>query len=347
MSVDSTIETQIERLRETVSDTQALYREVCVLLFFRYGMTPTANKLYQLVRKGSMSAPAEALRTFWEDLREKSRVRIEQPDLPDDVKIAAGELVSQLWTQARAAADQQLEALHQAASGSVRSAQEAQQAAERETLACRQALDQAQQQLSDAGAQVLQLEKAASAQLAHHDALIHRLSQAEKQHSALEAALEAARRDFSDELEKQREALRLAEDRLVGTEKRALMEIERERQAAHLAQQEAAKMQLAQQAAAERQRLEIAEIQRANSEMTERLTQKLGVAEGRQQALQERLQQIDGQLAAAQQQSQAKDSQIALLQREIELREQRIKALEADASQRIPPRRRKNVFPGT
>ncbi len=36
-----------------------LYREVCGLLFFRYGVTPTANKLYSLVRKGSMGTPAE------------------------------------------------------------------------------------------------------------------------------------------------------------------------------------------------------------------------------------------------------------------------------------------------
>lgn len=35
------------------------------MLFFRYGITPTANKLYQLVRKGSMSAPSEALTRFW------------------------------------------------------------------------------------------------------------------------------------------------------------------------------------------------------------------------------------------------------------------------------------------
>ncbi|GAB3552032.1 hypothetical protein GCM10027343_37040 [Noviherbaspirillum agri] len=53
-----------------------------MLLFFRYGITPTTNKLYQLVRKGSMSAPAEALNKFWEDLRDKSRVRIEHRDLP-------------------------------------------------------------------------------------------------------------------------------------------------------------------------------------------------------------------------------------------------------------------------
>ena len=69
--------TDIERLREEFTQTQDLYREVCALLFFRYGLTPTANKLYQLVRKGSMTAPADALNKFWEDLREKSRVRIE------------------------------------------------------------------------------------------------------------------------------------------------------------------------------------------------------------------------------------------------------------------------------
>ncbi|MFD2272575.1 DNA-binding protein [Undibacterium arcticum] len=56
----------IDRLREQFPQTQDLYREVCVAMFFRYGMTPTANKLYQLVRKGSMSAPAEALNRFWE-----------------------------------------------------------------------------------------------------------------------------------------------------------------------------------------------------------------------------------------------------------------------------------------
>lgn len=63
---------EIEKLREQFPNTQDLYREVCTLLFFRYGTAPTANKLYQLVRKGSMSAPAEALNKFWSDLRERA-----------------------------------------------------------------------------------------------------------------------------------------------------------------------------------------------------------------------------------------------------------------------------------
>jgi hypothetical protein len=63
-----------------------------VLLFFRHGITPTANRLYQLVRKGSMSAPADALARFWATLREKSRVRIEHPDLPAELQSATGDL---------------------------------------------------------------------------------------------------------------------------------------------------------------------------------------------------------------------------------------------------------------
>lgn len=67
-------------------------------------MTPTANKLYQYVRKGSMSAPAEALSKFWLELRDKSRIRIEHPDMPDGLKDAAGNFMGELWSQAQAAA---------------------------------------------------------------------------------------------------------------------------------------------------------------------------------------------------------------------------------------------------
>jgi hypothetical protein len=49
---------------------------VCALLFFRFGQTPTANRLYQLVKRGSMGTPAAVLGEFWTELREKSRVRI-------------------------------------------------------------------------------------------------------------------------------------------------------------------------------------------------------------------------------------------------------------------------------
>jgi hypothetical protein len=44
------------------------------LLFFRHGITRITNMLYQFLRRGTMSTPAEALAKFWEDLHSKARV---------------------------------------------------------------------------------------------------------------------------------------------------------------------------------------------------------------------------------------------------------------------------------
>jgi len=85
MSTETEILSEVEALKERFSDTRALYREVCALLFFRHGITPTANKLYQYVRKGSMSTPTEALAKFWDELRSKARIEIDHPDLPADI----------------------------------------------------------------------------------------------------------------------------------------------------------------------------------------------------------------------------------------------------------------------
>src|SRR6201996_2806171 len=111
VAADAALATEIERLKAAFPKTRELYREVCALLFFRFGITPTANRLYQLVKRGSMSTPTQVLGEFWTELREKSRVRIEHPDLPADLGAAAGELVATLWTRATAAADTALDAL--------------------------------------------------------------------------------------------------------------------------------------------------------------------------------------------------------------------------------------------
>lgn len=97
---DPRIAADVEALRTRCEDTRELYREVCALLFFRYGITPTANRLYQYVRKGSMGTPSEVLARFWADLRERARVRIERPDLPEALRDAAGAMVHDLWTRA-------------------------------------------------------------------------------------------------------------------------------------------------------------------------------------------------------------------------------------------------------
>jgi len=111
VNLEGQIQEEVDALREQFSNTRDLYREVCALLFFRYGITPTTNKLYQFVRKGSMSVPTEALSNFWKELREKSKTRIEQPDLPEDIGNMAGGMMAKIWSKAQLSAQESLATL--------------------------------------------------------------------------------------------------------------------------------------------------------------------------------------------------------------------------------------------
>lgn len=168
---ETRIAADIEELRRRCADTRTLYREVCGLLFFRYGITPTANRLYQYVRKGSMGTPAQVLGQFWEDLRERTRVRIDHPDLPDVLKQSAAELVSGLWTQARQEALRSLDARAAEAGEAVEAARLEAAAARTEAQAARGERDGMRARL-DASERALAGERAAGAELARELATI-------------------------------------------------------------------------------------------------------------------------------------------------------------------------------
>ena len=261
----------IDALRGQFPHTQDLYREVCVLLFFRYGITPTTNKLYQLVRKGSMSAPAEALNRFWEDLRDKSRVRIEHPDLPESLKTAAGELVATLWSSAQGAAQEGLAALRSEAQAQVAEARQAQEKAEGERDAARASHALVSQTLEQAHARIGELEQAVAARDATIAALEGQVQNARGENAGLLQKLEEARRDFGLELEKLRSAANLAEERFRASEARALMEIDRERMTALKLQKELDAARAATEQATERHRAEVSDLNQQSGNLRHRI----------------------------------------------------------------------------
>jgi len=229
---------EIDQLRAQFPRTQELYREVCVLLFFRHGITPTANRLYQLVKKGSMSAPAEALTRFWTNLREKSRVRIEHPDLPAELQSATGELAAALWTRAVDMAQGQLATAQLEAQRAVADAQVRQAQAEAERDQLRQELTGSASALDGAQTRITELEQALAISVAAASTLQEQVRLAQQGEQQLQRALEAARHDFASELDKLRADGTLAQERLKAAETRALLEIDRERQAAARLQKE-------------------------------------------------------------------------------------------------------------
>ena len=236
--LNADIAQEIDRLRTQFPRTQELYREVCVLLFFRHGITPTANRLYQLVKKGSMSAPAEALTRFWATLREKSRVRIEHPDLPAELQSATGELAAALWTRAVDMAQDQLAAAQLEAQRLAADAQTRQAHAEAERDRLRQELTGSAAALDGAQTRITELEQALAISSAAASTLQDQLRLAQQGEQQLQRSLEAARHDFASELDKLRADGALAQERLKAAETRALLEIDRERQAAGRLQKE-------------------------------------------------------------------------------------------------------------
>ncbi|MFM0557854.1 DNA-binding protein [Paraburkholderia sediminicola] len=232
LSPDAALAAEIGRLKAAFPKTRELYREVCALMFFRYGITPTANRLYQLVRRGSMGTPTAVLGEFWADLREKSRVRIDHPDLPADLGAAAGELVATLWSRATASADAALDALRGELEVQRVEAQQSVAAARDELGRTESALEQRTAALLAAQVEIRELEKAQAEGHAQRQALEAELARNRAALAARDRELVEVREGFSRDLAKQREAAERAEERLGASEKRALLEIDRERSTA-------------------------------------------------------------------------------------------------------------------
>jgi chromosome segregation ATPase len=272
---------EIDRLKVDFPKTRELYREVCALLFFRFGVTPTANRLYQLVKRGSMSTPTQVLGEFWVELREKSRVRIEHPDLPTELQAAAGELVATLWTRSTASAQGALDALRAEVEAEKAAAQNTVTSMEGELSRTETALEQRTGALLAAQVRIQELEQSQAAGEATRWALESEIARQRDEIGARDRELVQARADFSGELDKLRAGAGLAEERLRASEKRALLEIERERTASARLQKE---LDAAARKAEQRDSRHLEEIRALQTQLGDERHQN-GIVEGNLKAL--------------------------------------------------------------
>jgi hypothetical protein len=247
----------VEALRSRYPNTQELYREVCAVMFFRYGLTPTANRLYQLVRKGSMSAPAEALTKFWAHLRERSRVTIEGPDLPESLRTGAGELLAALWRQAQEAAAASLQTLRNEAEARIVAAGRAAEAAEARSAALLEELA-AERAASAAGRdEVAALRHQLAASEALGGTLRQRVDDARKELNEQHAWFKTVERDHAGALDKLRAQLQLEREAGAAARRQATHERDREHAATQQLQQALDAERAAAVAAQERHRAEL------------------------------------------------------------------------------------------
>ena len=231
MTTETEIQSEVESLKARFSDTKALYREVCALLFFRHGITPTASKLYQYARRGSMSAPADALAKFWEELRAKARIEIDHPDLPEGLKVAAADAIAEIWRQASAAARAELAEVRIEARTDVTRA-------ETDLASCRRANEVSAAQVEALRQEIRGLEEVVrststelEAERRAHAGTAARMLELQRHHDELVGRQDALRSAFSADLAKTQGAVEAANARADAAERRALLEIDEERQA--------------------------------------------------------------------------------------------------------------------
>jgi len=236
------LQIEVEKLRGEFTETQDLYREVCVLLFFRYGITPTANKLYQYVRRGSMSAPADALNKFWSELREKSRVRIERPDIPENISTLAGDLIANLWNEAQKAAQAGFSELVDNATSEILKYRLQSEVAEQKSKENRQLLTETQAELENALKRLSETENLRQVDintLAHKEKSLKSL---ENEKSFLEIELTKGQANFLAQVDKLHDSLKISDQRFRALESKALLDVDRERQRAAMLAKEISRL---------------------------------------------------------------------------------------------------------
>lgn len=224
------LQKEVEKIKNQFEESKDIYREVCVLLFFRYGITPTANKLYQYVRRGSMSAPADALNKFWLELREKSRVRIERSDIPENIAVAAGDLIATLWNEAQNAAQAGFSELIDNATSEILQFKMQAENANQSTEKARHLLIESQAKLESALKRVSETDYLLSVNTETLTKQENAFNALRIEREQLSASIIDIKASFSKDLANITLALNKAEGRYRGLEEKSLLELDRSRQ---------------------------------------------------------------------------------------------------------------------
>jgi chromosome segregation ATPase len=247
-----------------------------------------------------------------------------------------------LWSQAQTSAQNSLAIFRQEAQENVTESLQAVATADQARLAAEAESNQTREALRAANERILDLERDLAGERARTQSLEQQIELARHQQTTLEVALAEARKDYSAELEKSRQELRRTEERLESNEKRALLEIDHERQMTVKVQRELLQIRNSSLENEEQLRIELAS---SKAELAN-VRQMLGVAEGKQDELRTGKEKQLEELVALRQTLGKQETRLALLQREVELAQTASKQIQENialksGTPKVPRRNRK------
>jgi chromosome segregation ATPase len=229
---------EVEVLRRRSPDTYSLYKELARRLFYDFGIAPNSNYLFSAVGKGTKTAPDEPLRDFWDEVRDKSRVRIERGDMPRSIVDAAANLLDVIFLEANRAADESL-ATHRAAATDQADQAESRRAEEKERrIAAESHAAALQAELEDAQSQLADIQRQLTASETSRGDLASRLKEAQFEIKEAGRRADEVVASRAAELARAEEKANALEARLtaqIETERAATADIRRQRDASQIA----------------------------------------------------------------------------------------------------------------
>jgi hypothetical protein len=208
------------------STRQEKTRATASVLFFDFGVYPSAKVVHGYTKHGSMTDINGDLRAFWNDLREKTRVKIEAPMLPAEVTNLFSDGLARIWELA-------MDKAHAALDGERQESAEQVAQAQRETQEATRMRDVAEDQARASEAELRQererrelAETRVGAQAAEIDALRSSIATWQAQAESEAKARQAAEEQFSRDLEAERAARQRDTEMFEGEIKFAKMQIE-------------------------------------------------------------------------------------------------------------------------
>ncbi|WP_175940814.1 DNA-binding protein [Caballeronia sp. BCC1704] len=96
-----TVRQELERMRSAGARRHELSQHACRRLFFDLGIRPSVTTVRDLTQVGSATDIPRDIDAFWETVRSSVRVRVEAGGIPQALQERAGELLAELFDEAR------------------------------------------------------------------------------------------------------------------------------------------------------------------------------------------------------------------------------------------------------
>lgn len=206
-------------------------RQAASLLFFEHGIYPSAKVVLSYTQQGSLTDINRDLQGFWQDLREKARVKLDAPYLPQELLQSFADALAGMWDQAVANAAGTFDAERLEIENQVAMAQRRMSEAERLASSMLERAQASEAELRQERERRETAEKRIEGQSAEIEALQSSLSKWQQQADGEARARQEAEQRFSRDLEAERSLRQHDSERYGGEIKFAKLQIDSARTA--------------------------------------------------------------------------------------------------------------------